>query len=211
MKNNSEARDCKGTNRKGKPCGAPPVKGSEYCVHHGLEQSKAENVPHSKKSSVKTIISIVGGVVGLVSGIICIWILLNPTIFVEPGVAFDPNKPAFTTFTTHNQGLVCVYDVTLANSIKYLDYPGKAPAIGLGEYTNRFTDPNHFKSKLCPGKPWAERLALSGLKNDNFENADIAIVVTYTLLWQREPSLHRFVSRKAKDGQWHWQPKPIKK
>ena len=209
MKSNSEARECKGTNRKDEPCGAPPEKGSEYCVHHGPEQSKAENVPHSKKSSVKKIISIVVVVVGL--PILGIWTLLNPTIFVEPGVAFDPNRPAFTTFTTHNQGLVCVHDVKLANSFKYLDYPGKAHVIGHGDYTNRFTDPKHFRSKLCPGKPWAEHLALSGLENNNFENADIAIVVTYTLLWQREPSLHRFVSKQAKDGQWHWLPQPMKK
>ena len=174
------------------------------------KSTKAEKASLSKKWSVKKTISIVIGLVGLVSAIFGIWTALTPRVLVQPGVALDPNKPAFTTFTVQNQGYVPVYDVKLANSFKYLGYPGNTHVIGLGDYTNRFSDPKQIVSKLSPGKEYAEPLALSGLKNNNFQNADIAIVLTYKWIWQRQ-SLYRFVSKQGKDGKWHWLPRPIKK
>jgi len=172
--------------------------------------TKTEKVSRSKKWAPKKIISMLLGVIGVVSGIFGIWIVLAPKVSVQPGVALDPNKPAFTTFTIHNQGYVPVYNVKLANSVRYLGYPGNTHVIGVGDYTNRFSNPKHIASKLSRDEQYSELLALSGLKNNNFQNADIAIVLTYKWLWQRQ-SLHRFVSKQGKDGQWHWLPQPIEK
>ena len=97
---------------------------------------------------------------------------------------------------------------------KYLKLQGDITVVGLGDYTNRFSDPKHVASVIAPGEQYSVPLSLTGMKNNKIENADIAIVLTFKrikwLPWRRK-TLHRFVTTQSKDGQWHWLPQPIKK
>ncbi len=164
-------------------------------------------------SRTKKIILIVWTVITVVSVIANLWIPFRPRVFVYSGPSLDPNNPAQALFTIRNQGNLAIYDIKISNSMRYLELPGVATVIGLGDYTNRFSDPKHVASVLKPGQEFTVPLALSGIKGNKFGNADIAIVVPFKLkLWPwKQETLHRFVSIQGKDGQWYWLPQPISK
>lgn len=142
------------------------------------------------------------------------WVVLYPRIFVYPATPLDPNNPAYTPFVAHNQGYLSIYDVKFSCSIKYLKLPGDILVVGLGNYTNRFSDPKHVANVIAPGEQYSELLPLTGMEHNKIENADIAIVLTFKPIkwvsWRRK-TLHRFVATQGKDGEWHWLPQPIKK
>lgn len=173
-------------------------------------KKKVEKTVPPKKSSTRKLVSITLGLLAMIGTLLGIWTVLRPNVSVNPGVALDPNKPAFTTFTIHNQGYLPVYDVKLSCSVKYLEFPGNTHVIGLGDYSNRFSNPKHVADKISPDEQYSELLPLSSLEHNDFQNADIAIVLTFKWLWRRT-SLHRFIAVQGKDGQWHWLPRPIKK
>jgi hypothetical protein len=99
--------------------------------------------------------------------------------------------------------------------MKYLKFASGGPlAIGLGDYTNRFSDPKQVARVIAAEEEYSELLPLSGLEHNQIENADIAIVLSFRpirwLPWRRE-RLHRFVVTQSKDGQRYWLPQPINK
>ena len=142
------------------------------------------------------------------------WVVFNPRVFVRSsGVALDPNNPAFTPFVVQNQGYFNIYDVKVSDSMKYLKLPGDILVVGLGDYTNRFSDPKHVANVIAPGEQYSVLLSLTGMEHNKIENADIAIVLSFKprwLPWRRE-TLHRFVAIQSKDGQWYWFQQPINK
>ena len=176
-------------------------------------KNTTDKVPTAKKSKLKKLISIVLGFIGILSAILGIWTALPPKVFVEPGAALDPNNPAFTPFIIQNQGSFSIHDVKFSCSMKYIKYPGDILVVGLGDYTNRFTNEKHVANVIAPREQYTEFLPLKDMENNVIENADIAIVLTFKpvrWLWRRK-TLHRFVSTQGKDGQWYWFPQPIKK
>lgn len=146
--------------------------------------------------------------------VLSMWVVFNPRVFVRSsGVALDPNNPAFTPFVVQNLGYLAIYNVTVKCSVKYLKLPGDIHVVGLGDYTNRFSDPKQVASVIAPGEEYTILLPLTGLEHNRIENADIAIVLSFKprwLPWQRE-MLHRFVTTQSKDGQWYWFQQPINK
>ena len=142
------------------------------------------------------------------------WVVINPRISVYPSVALDPTNPVFTPFIVDNQGYLAIHDVKFSCSMKHLKLPGEITIIGLGDYTNRFSNPKHVANVIAPGEKYSEFLPFTGLEHNTFENADIAIVLNYKLRnwfpWTHE-ALYRFVSTQAKDGHWYWLPEPINK
>jgi hypothetical protein len=146
--------------------------------------------------------------------ILSMWVVSNPRVFVRSsGVALDPNNPAFTPFVVQNLGYLAIYNVTVKCSVKHLKLSGDINVVGLGDYTNRFSDPKHVASVIAPGEEYTILLPLTGLEHNQIENADIAIVLSFKprwLPWQRE-MLHRFVTTQSKDGQWYWFQQPINK
>lgn len=178
-------------------------------------QNKTKNSKTiSKKSLIKRVFTCILAILSIWGICLTTWVVFVPRVFVYPGVSLDPNNPAFTTFTVQNQGNFNVYDVKVSNSVKYLKLPGDILVVGLGNYTNRFSDPKHVASVIAPWEQYSVPLALTGMEHNKIENADIAIVLTFKpskwLSWQHE-TLHRFVSTQGKDKQWHWLPQPIKK
>ncbi len=167
-----------------------------------------------RRSLIKIFFSIVVNALAIWGVVLSTWVVFNPRVFVHPSVALDPENPAFTPFVVHNQGYLAIYDVKLSSSIKYLKFPGDITVIGLGDYTNRFSNPKHVASVIAPGEQYSELLPFTGMEHNKFENADIAIVLTFKpiklLPWTRE-TLHRFVATQGKDKQWHWLPEPIRK
>jgi hypothetical protein len=86
--------------------------------------------------------------------------------------------------------------------------------IGLGDFSNRFTDLGQIARVIYPEEEYSIQLYFSNLTHHQFGKMNIAIVVSYRpikwLPWRTE-SAHRFETREVEDGQWHWQPMPIKK
>jgi len=113
-----------------------------------------------------------------------------------------------------NEGYLAVHDVKLSCSMKYLKLAGDIHVVGLGDYTNRFSDPKQVARVIAPGEEYSELLPLSGMKNNQVESADIAIVLSFRpirwLPWRPE-KLYRFVVSTGKDGQRHWVRQPIRK
>jgi len=167
-----------------------------------------------KKSLFKKVFSCILVILSIWSVFLTTWVVFNPNVSVEPSVLLDPNNPAYTVFTVHNQGYFNIYDVKFSCSIKYLKLPGNIHVVGLGEYTNSFSDPKQVATVIAAGKKYSELLPLTGMKHNKIENADIAIVLSFRTTkwfpWQRK-TLHRFVATKGKDKKWYWLPQPIKK
>jgi len=173
-----------------------------------------DNALRSRRSRVKIFLSIVVNVLAIWGVVLSTWVVFNPRVFVHPSVALDSKNPAFTPFVVHNQGYLTIHDVKFSCSMKYLKLPGNITVIGLGDYTNRFSNPKHMANVIAPGEQYSELLPFTGMEHNTFENADIAIVLTFKpikwLPWTRE-TLHRFVATQGKDRQWHWLPEPINK
>lgn len=176
------------------------------------KKPKVNNASTPKKSRVKTILSVAERLLAFWGVLVTIWVVYYPRVFVDPAAPLDPSNPAFTPFVVHNQGYLAVHDVQFSCSIKYIKFPGGTLAIAQKEYENKFSDPKQIASVIAAGEKYTELLPLTGMKNNQIENADIAIVVSYKpiklLPWCRK-TLHRFVSTQGKDGQWHWLPQPI--
>jgi len=173
-----------------------------------------DNSFRSRRSRIKIFFSIAVNVLALWGVVLSTWVVFNPRISVYPSVALDPTNPVFTPFIVHNQGYLAIHDVKFSCSMKYLKLPGDITVIGLGDYTNRFSNPKHVANIIAPGEKYSELLPFTGMEHNTFENADIAIVLTYKpMKWfpRARETLYRFVSTQGKDGHWHWLPEPINK
>lgn len=176
-----------------------------------------DNSSGSRRSRARRLLSFAGKILavwGIVLTSLTSWLVFNPRVFVHPEAALDPNNPAFTPFGFRNQGYLAIHDVKYSLSFKYLQFPGDILVVGLGDYTNRFSDPKQVASVIAPGEQYTVLLPLTGMEHNKIENADIAIVLTFKrikwLSWRRK-TLHRFLTTQGKDGHWHWLPQPIKK
>ncbi|MHC4692714.1 MAG: hypothetical protein ACYS67_08225 [Planctomycetota bacterium] len=195
-----------------------PTKKKKIIVKRQLSSTTAKMTksrrPISKKSLAKWIIFFVWNAIALVSIIFSIWVVVTPRVFVYPAVPLDPNNPVFTPFVVRNEGYLDIHDVKFSCSMRYIKFPGKILAIGLGDYTNRFSDPKQVASVIAAGEECTELLPLSGLEHNQIENSDIAVVLTFKpigwLPWRRV-RLRRFVVAQSKDGRRYWLPQPIKK
>jgi hypothetical protein len=170
------------------------------------------NKTDARPSKIRRIVSLVLQALGIWGVFITIWVAFTPRVFVYPRVSLDPNNPVFTYFAVRNEGYLSVRDVTVSCSAKYLILPGGTTVIGLGDYTNRFSDPKQVARVIAPGVEYSVLLPLSGLEHNKFENMDIAIVLSFRPIrwwWPRE-TLHRFVSTQGENGEWHWLQQPIK-
>ncbi len=170
-----------------------------------------------KRPRVRRVLSFVLAALGVWGVYVTTWVVAKPRVFVYPSVALDPANPAFTIFVVRNEGYLAIHDVKFECSMKYLKLPGDITIIGLGDYTNRFFDPNQVARVIDPGEEWSELLSLSGMEHNKFENADITVNLLFrpfgfwpfSLYVHKEK--HRFETRRGKDGQWHWLPQPINK
>jgi len=149
--------------------------------------------------------------IGLVGGI---WMMVTARVSVYPSVSLDPANPVFTVFVIRNDGYLAIRDVKISCSMKYLKLAGEIHAVGLGEYTNRFSDPKQVARVIAPGEEYSVLLPLSGMKHNQVEGADIAVVLSLQpIKWlpRHQERLYRFVVSTGKDGQRHWLHQPIKK
>lgn len=170
-------------------------------VNHISDQrsprSPKEKASRLKRSRVKIILTITVNILAVWGVVLSIWVVFNPRIFVQPSVALDPKNPSFTPFVVHNQGYLAIHNVKFSCSMKYLKLPGDITVIGLGNYTNRFSNPKHIANVIAPGEQYSELLPFSGMEHNKSENADIAIVLIFKpikwLPWTSE-TLHRFVA-----------------
>lgn len=48
------SRQCKGTSKKGKPCGAPPLTGGDWCIHHDPEKRDQAQAMRSRGGKAGT-------------------------------------------------------------------------------------------------------------------------------------------------------------
>ena len=172
------------------------------------------NSTKSRGKLNKMVIFIILNVLAVWGVVLTTWVVFNPRVFVlSTGVALDPNNPAFSPFVVQNQGYLAIYDVNVSCSVKHLKLPGDIHVVGLGDYSNRFSDPKQVASVIAPGEQYTILLPLTGMKHNKIENADIAIVLSFKpqCLPCRRKTLHRFISTQSKDGQWHWFQQPINK
>ena len=169
------------------------------------------NRTYARPSRIRRGISLVLQALGIWGVFITIWVAFTPRVFVYPRISLDPNNPVYTLFAIRNEGYLSVRDVTVECSAKYLKLPGDITVIGLGNYTNRFSDPKQVARVIAPGEEYSVLLPLTGLEHNKIENADVAIVLSFQpirWLWHRE-RLHRFVSTQGMNGEWHWVQQPI--
>ncbi len=167
-----------------------------------------------KRPRAKRVWSFVLAALGVWGVYVTTWVVAKPRVFVYPSVSLAPAYPAFTIFVVRNEGYLAIHDVTLECSVKDIKYSDGTHVIGLGDYTNRFFDPNQVARVIDPGEEWSELLPLSGLEHNQFKSADLAVVVSFRpfrWLQRRQKRKHRFETRVGKDGQWHWFPQPINK
>ena len=184
-------------------------KKKKKAVKRGGEKKKT-TVKRSRK--VMTIIITLFGIVGTGLGI---WIILKPRVSVHTGGPQTPSNPVHTPFVIRNDGYLSIRDVKCSNAMKELfEKDMGVTIIGLGDFSNRFSDLQQVARVIYPGEEYSIQLYFSKLKYHQFGKMDIAIVISFRpikwLSWHKE-SLHRFVTRLGEDGQWHWQPMPIKK
>ena len=177
-------------------------------------KSSKSDASKSRRSRARVLLSIAGKILAVWGVALTTWVVFYPRLFVEPATPLDPNNPAYTPFVVHNQGYLAIHDVKFSCSMKYLKLPGDILVVGLGDYTNRFSDPKQAASVIAAGEKYSELLPLTGMEHNKIENADIAIVLSFKpirwLPWRRK-SLYRFVATQGKDRQWHWLPQPINK
>jgi hypothetical protein len=177
-----------------------------------IQKPSKSNVPRPKKRWLKIALTVVVNLLALWGGILTIWVVYYPRVFVDPATALDPNNPAFTPFVVHNQGYLSIHDVKFSCAMKYIKYPDGTLAIAEEEYDNSFSDPKQIASVIAAGEKYTELLPLTGMEHNQITNADIAIVLSFRpikwLPWRRK-TRHRFVSTQGKDSQWHWLPQPI--
>jgi hypothetical protein len=182
--------------------------------HNPTTSKSSEDNVLGLKKLLRSALLIVWNILGAVCIFITIWVAVTPRVFIYPSAALDTANPVFTPFVIRNEGYLSIYDVKFSCSMKYLKFHGDILAIGLGDYTNRFSDPKQFARIIAPGEGCSELIPLSGLEHNQIENADIAIVLSFRpigwLPWRRE-QLYRFVVNVGKDGQRYWLPQPIQK
>jgi len=142
-----------------------------------------------------------------------IWIAVWPHVYVYPSIDLDPNNPMFTPFVVRNEGYLAIRDVKFSCAVKYLTRPGGPTVLALGEYENSFSDPKQVSRVIAPGEEASELLPLSGMKDNQWQNADIAVRLRFRP-WRWLPyewkELHRFEVKRKGDC-WHWLPQPINK
>lgn len=173
-------------------------------------QKKKTTVKRSR--SVMAIILALFGIFGTVFGI---WSVVKPRISVHTGDPHNPSNPVLTPFVIRNDGHLSIRDVKCSNAMKEIvETDMDVTIIGLGDYSNRFSDLQQVARVIRPEEEYSIQLYFSKLKHHQFGKMDIAIVISFRpikwLSWRKE-SLYRFVTRLGEDGQWHWQPMPIKK
>jgi hypothetical protein len=152
--------------------------------------------------------------IGTVAAVIGIWLFVKPRVSVHIGDPKTPSNPVLTPFVIRNGGYLAIRDVKCSNSIIELVEDDKdVTIIGPEDHSDRFSDIQDVAPVMAPGEDYSIQLALSKLKHHEFGRMDILIVISFRpirwLSWRKE-SWHRFETR-GEDGQWHWQPLPIKK
>jgi len=171
-----------------------------------------------KKTTVKRsrrVMTLLITLIGIVAAVIGIWSYVKPRVSVHTGDPHTPSNPALTPFVICNDGHLPIRDVKCSNAMKELfEKDMGVTIIGLGDFSNRFSDLQQVARVIYPGEEYSIQLYFSKLKHHQFGRMDIAIVISFRphKWWPwRHKSLHRFETRKGEDGQWHWQPLPIKK
>jgi len=165
-----------------------------------------------KKSRI--VIAIIITLIGLVGAGFGTWSIINPRISVRTGEPHDPNNPVLTPFVIRNDGHLAIRDVKCSNAMRELNEKGMdIQIIGLGHFSNRFSDLEQVADVIYPGEEFSTPLYFSNLKHHQFGKMDVAIVISFRpikwLSWRKESSV-RFIT-KGEDGQWHWQPMPFNK
>lgn len=171
------------------------------------------NAPASRSSRGRRIFSLVIKAIAICAAVVTIWVAFAPRVCVYSRAALDPNNPVFTYFAVRNEGyLAAMRDVTIWSSIKELRMSDGTRVIGLGDFTNKFSDPKHVARVIAPGEEYSILLPLSGLIHHKIDDLDIAVVVLFRPIrwwpWKCEKK-YRFVTTPGKDGRRYWVQKPI--
>ena len=142
------------------------------------------------------------------------YLTLKPSINVRLGDAYDSNNPVTIPFIIKNQGNLPIYNVESSSSMNIIKLSGNITVIAEVPFANSFSDPKQVAKIIAPGEEFTIVLPYSHMKNNKFEESDIAIRLKFNpvkwLPWPYETT-HRFESAKNKDGQWKWYPQPIDK
>lgn len=180
-------------------------------------EASKNNTQKLKRPLIKRFCSFVYCLFALVAAFATIFIALNPRVYVYPSINLDPANPVFTPFVVRNEGYLAIRDVKFSSSMKDITFPGGIRAIAQVPYDNIFSDPKQVSRVIAPGEEASELLPFSGMENNQFENADIAVRLSFRpfrwwpfSLYVKE-ELHRFELKTGRDGQRHWFPQPINK
>jgi hypothetical protein len=150
------------------------------------------------------------GLAGL--GAMCtIWIALWPHVYMYPLVSLDPNNPMFTPFVIRNDGYLAIRDVRSLCRIKYLGRDGGPLVVAAKPYENEFSDPSQIINMIGPGEEASGLLPLSGMENNQWDNADIAVELQYRpWKWSSRITKERHCFEiKRKGDSWLWCPQPL--
>jgi hypothetical protein len=182
-----------------------------------LKTSK-NNTQKLKKPLIKRFCSFIYCLFALVATFATIWIVVNPRVYVYPSINLDSANPVFTPFIVRNEGYLAIRDVKFYSSMKEIKLASGGPTvIAMVPFDNSFSDPKQVSRIIAPGEEASELLPFSNMEHNNFENADIAVRLSFRpfKLWPFSlyirKELHRFELRTAKDGQRYWFPQPINK
>jgi len=185
---------------------------------HRKKRTIAKRSGQKKKTTVKRlrrVMTLLVTLIGTVAAVIGIWLYIKPRISVHTGDPQTPSNPVLTPFVICNDGRLTIRDVKCSNSIiELVENDKNVTIIGPEDHSDRFSDIQDVALVMAPGEPYSIQLALSKLKHHQFGRMDIVIVISFRphkwWPWRHE-SLHRFETREGEDGQWYWQPLPIKK
>ncbi len=183
-----------------------------------VTKSSKNDTQKLKKPFIKRFCTFIYCFFALMATAATIFISINPRVYVYPSISLDPNNPAYTVFIVRNEGYLAISDVKFSSSLKHIKYASGVPyVIADKPYDNRFSDPKQVSRVIVPGEEASEILTFSGMENNQFENADIAVRLSFRpfRLWPFslyvKEELHRFELKTTRDGQRYWFPQPIHK
>ncbi len=179
-------------------------------------KTSKNNTQKLKRSLIKRFCSFIYCLFALAAASATIWIAVDPRVYVYPSINLDPANPIFTPFIVRNEGYLAIRDVKFRSSINKLNLAFGGPTVIAEEpFDNSFSDPKQVSRIIAPREEASELLPFSNMEHNNFENADIAVRLSYRPFrfcpFYVKEELHRFELRTAKDGERYWFPQPINK
>jgi len=185
---------------------------------HRKKRTIVKRSGQKKKKTVKrshSVMAIIVALIGILGSVIGIYSYVKPRVSVHIGDPKTPSNPVLTPFVIRSGGHLKIRDVKCSNSIiELVENDKNVTIIGPEDHSDRFSDIHDVASVIDPGEEYSIQLALSKLKHHQFGRMDIVIVISFRphkwWPWRHE-SLHRFETREGEDGEWYWQPLPIKK